>query len=84
MAEPQPPVRSARAKALAYKLAKKEQRTISQVVECALELYAKPERLIPEETPHEFWDRITKDYATEHNLEEILEEHRKPQHGIEL
>lgn len=51
MAEPQLSVRSAKARALAHSLAKKERRSISQVLERALELYAKaeePDRRAPQ------------------------------------
>jgi hypothetical protein len=84
MAEPQLSVRSARARALARRLAKKERRSISQVVERALELYAKAEVLAKRETASEFWDRMTRDYATDIDLEAIIEEHRKPHKGIDL
>lgn len=46
MPQPQLSVRSARARTLAHRLAKKERRSVSQVVERALELYAKSE--VPE------------------------------------
>lgn len=80
MAEPQLSVRSARARALAYKLAKKEQRTISQVVERALELYAKPVEARRRETDSEFWERARRDFATDLSLDEIIKEHRSLPH----
>jgi hypothetical protein len=80
MAEPQLSVRSARAKALAYKLAKKEQRTISQVVERALENYAKPVDARQKETDSEFWERVRRDFSTDIDLDEIVKEHRNLPH----
>ncbi len=83
MAEPQLSVRSARARALAHHLAKKERRSVSQVVERALELYAKAEEPVTE-TASEFWDRMNRDYATDVDLESIVDELRKPYKGIDL
>lgn len=80
MAEPQLSIRSARAKALAYKLAKKEQRTISQVVERALESYAKPANARQKETDSEFWERVRQDFSTDIDLDEIVKEHRNLPH----
>jgi hypothetical protein len=80
MSEPQLSVRSARAKALAYKLAKKEQRTLSQVVERALEQYARPVDVRQKETDPEFWERIRRDFSTDINLDEIVKEHRNLPH----
>ena len=84
MAEPQLSVRSARARALAHRLARNERRSISQVVERALELYAKAGEPAKRETASEFWDRMTRDYATDIDLEAIIEEHRKPHKCIDL
>ena len=89
MAEPQLSVRSARAKTLARRLAKKERRTISQVVERALELYA---RAVPQppaqETPEAFWDRMARDYRVDGepdiDLDALIREGRTPHKPIEL
>ena len=80
MAEPQLSVRSARARALAYRLAKKEQRTISQVVERALELYAKPAYARQKESDSEFWERARRDFSTDLDLDEIVKAHRNLPH----
>lgn len=69
MAEPQLSVRSARARSLAHKLAKKEQRTVSQVVERALEAYAKLQQGPRKETAAEFWDRMHRDYGGEPDID---------------
>jgi hypothetical protein len=84
MAEPQLSVRSARAKALAHRLAKKERRSIAQVVERALEHYSRSQTEAPKESPTQFWDRIARDYASDVDLDAILEEHRKPHKAIDL
>ena len=86
MAEPQLSVRSARARALAHRLAKKERRSISQVVERALELYAKAEQpaKVKEETASEFWDRMSRDYGTDIDLQALIDENRTPHEGIDL
>ena len=84
MAEPQLSVRSARARALAHRLAKKERRSVSQVVERALEFYAKIAAPAQKEMAGAFWDRMTRDYATDIDLEAIIAEHRKPHKGIDL
>lgn len=84
MPQPQLSVRSARARTLAHRLAKKERRSVSQVVERALELYAKSEVPERKETAEEFWSRIHRDYATDVDLEAIIDELRKPHKGIDL
>lgn len=82
MAEPQLSVRSSKALKLAHLLAKKERRTVAQVVERALELYAhvEPER----EAAPDFYARISREYGTDVDLESLLREDRKPNIGIDL
>ncbi len=85
MAEPQLSVRSARARDLAHRLAKKERRSVSQVVERALELYAhqeKPEE--PKESAGDFYARLSREYGTDIDLQAIIDENRKPHGGIDL
>jgi hypothetical protein len=84
MAEAQLSVRSTRAKKLAHRLAKKERRTVSQVVERALEQYSSNLPEADTESASDFWDRITRDYGTDVDLEAIIREHRKPHKAIEL
>jgi len=84
MAEPQLSVRSARARALAHRLAKKERRSIAQVVERALELYSKSGSPPDPETAGQFWDRVARDFATDIDLAAVIESIRKPQREIEL
>jgi hypothetical protein len=84
MPEPQLSIRSARARSLAHKLAKKERRTVSQVVERALEIYARAQSPAPKETAAHFWGRLGRDFGAEHDLDTILQEHRKPHAGPKL
>lgn len=84
MAEPQLSVRSARARALAHRLARRERRSIAQVVERALELYSKSGPQAEAETAQQFWDRVAHDYATDIDLAAVIDEIRKPQREIDL
>ncbi len=84
MAEPQLSVRSARD--LAHMLAKRERRTVAQVVEKALEAYAvsQPQR---QESAKAFLDRLLKldpRDTVDIDLEEVIREGRKPHSGIDL
>ena len=84
MAEPQLSIRSSKALKLAHSLAKKERRTVSQVVERALELYAhvEPER----EAAPDFYARISREYGADVDLDldSVIREGRKPNSGIDL
>ena len=83
MAEPQLSVRSARARDLAHRLALRENRTIAEIVERALESYA--EREAEQESAEAFYARIRAPEDEEDvNLEAIIREHRKPNPGIDL
>jgi hypothetical protein len=84
MAEAQLSVRSTRAKNLAHRLAKKERRTVSQVVERALEQYNRSAPETEAESASDFWDRLTREYGTDVDLEAIIREHRKPHKAIDL
>jgi hypothetical protein len=84
MPEPQLSIRSARARTLAHRLAKKEHRTVSQVVELALEAYAKTPAAKPKETATEFWDRVRRDHAADVDLQALIDENRQPQRDINL
>ena len=76
MPEPQLSIRSARARTLAYDLAKKEQRSLSQVVERALEAYAEIEHAPSKqkETMAEFWERARRDFALDEEGSRLFEE----------
>lgn len=82
MAEPQLSVRSARAKEKAHRLALREKRTVAEIVERALEVYESQQA--KREPASSFYDRISAEYGTDVDLEEIINEHRKPHTGIEL
>jgi hypothetical protein len=85
MPEQQLSIRSTKARTLAHKLAKKQRRTVSQVVELALEHYSKnPPPLhgsgMAEESEELFWSRIARisreDTGPDIDLEAIINEHR--------
>lgn len=82
MAEPQLSVRSARARDLAHRLAPREQRTVAEVVERALEAYeaAQADR----EPAARFYARLSQSYGTDIDLEAVLREQRQAHRGIEL
>jgi hypothetical protein len=72
MAEPQLSVRSSKALRLAHLLAKKERRSIAQVVERALELYAHVEPT--REAAPDFYARISREYGTDVDLDALIRE----------
>jgi hypothetical protein len=82
MPEPQLSVRSSKALKLAHLLAKKERRSIAQVVERALELYAHVEPA--REAAPDFYARISREYGTDIDLDAIIREDRKPNSGFDL
>jgi hypothetical protein len=82
MAEPQLSVRSARARDLAHKLARRENRTIADIVERALESYA--EREAGREPADVFYDNLIASAGTDIDLEAVIRENRKPHSGIDL
>lgn len=88
MAEAQLSVRSTRAKTLAHRLAKKERRTVSQVVERALEQYSRHPEEAEAESAGDFWDRIIRENHVEGDpdidLNALIREGRKPHKGIDL
>jgi microcystin degradation protein MlrC len=67
MEQEQLSVRSTRARKLAHEQAKKEQRTVSQVVERALEIYVNSNGNTPREPAAEFWARLIRENGTDHN-----------------
>lgn len=82
MAEPQLSVRSARARELAHKLAVRENRTVADIVERALESYATREA--GQEPADVFFRRLTENAGEDFDLDAVIREHRKPHHGIDL
>ncbi|RYG55103.1 plasmid stabilization protein [bacterium] len=82
MAEPQLSVRSARARDLAHTLARRENRTIADIVERALESYA--EREAGREPAEAFYKRIRALEGDDVDLDALINENRKPHRGIDL
>ena len=82
MAEPQLSVRSARARDLAHRLARRENRSIADVVERALEAYAVREA--GREPAPAFYDRLRGQAGTDIDLEAAIRAHRRPHPGVDL
>lgn len=82
MAEPQLSVRSAKARDLAHRLARREHRSIANVVERALEAYEVREA--GREPAATFYARISETYGTDINLEAVVREHRRIHTGPEF
>lgn len=91
MSEAQLNIRSTKAKNLASTLAKQQRRTVSQIVELALEHYSSelPKvKVRPDEASH-FWKDLNKSlYPTgkesDIDLEAVINDHRKPHDPIKL
>lgn len=82
MAEPQLSVRSAKARDLAHRLARRERRSIAEIVERALEAYAAREA--GREPASEFYARLARDYGADIDLDAIIREGREPHLGPDL
>lgn len=82
MPEPQLSVRSARARDMAHRLARREQRSIADIVERALEAYEVREA--GREPASAFYDRITNSFGTDIDLEAVIRENRQLHAGPEL
>ena len=82
MAEPQLSVRSARARALAHRLARRENRSIAEVVERALEAYEISEA--GREPAARFYARLAAQSGADIALEDVIRENRHPHRGIAL
>ena len=82
MAEPQLSVRSAKARDLARRLARRERRSIADVVERALEAYEVRET--GREPASAFYARLAKDHGTDLDLECVIRENRKSHSGPKL
>lgn len=80
MPEPQLSVRSARARELAHSLAKRERRTVAEVVEHALEEYsAHQSGRLP---AAEFYRDLNRQFATDVDLEALSQARRSPHAGL--
>ncbi len=82
MAEPQLSVRSAKARDLARRLARRERRSIADVVERALEAYEVREA--GREPASAFYARLSKDHGSDIDLEAAIREARRINPGPEL
>lgn len=82
MAEPQLSVRSARAREIAHRLARRENRSIAEVVERALEAYEI--RDTGREPAEVFYARLSTESGVDIDLEAVIREGRKPHGGIKL
>ncbi|MGX5848129.1 plasmid stabilization protein [Mesorhizobium sp. PL10] len=75
MAEPRLYVRSAKARDLAHRLARRENRSIADIVERALESYEIREA--GREPASNFYSRLTASSGADIDLEEIIRESRR-------
>ena len=82
MAEPQLSVRSERARNLAHTLARRENRTIADIVERALEAYASRE--LGRERAADFYARISSQFGGDIDLDAIIREQRGLHTGLDL
>ncbi|MDG4884835.1 type II toxin-antitoxin system VapB family antitoxin [Mesorhizobium sp. WSM4884] len=82
MAEPQLSVRSAKARDLAHRLARRENRSIADIVERALESYEIREA--GREPASTFYARLAANYGADLDLEKIIREGRRVHTGPEL
>lgn len=82
MAEPQLSVRSSKARDLAHRLARRENRSIADIVERALEYYEVRET--GREPAASFYMRLAAQAGTDIDLESVIGENRQPHHGIDL
>jgi hypothetical protein len=82
MAQPQLSVRSAKARDLARRLARRERRSIADIVERALEAYEIREA--GREPAPAFYARLANDYGIDLDLEVVIRKSRKINPGPEL
>jgi hypothetical protein len=82
MAEPQLSVRSAKARDLAHRLARREKRSIADVVERALEAYEIREA--GREPATRFYARLSANCSADIDLEAVIREGRKVHTGPDL
>ena len=82
MAAPQLSVRSAKARDLAHRLARRENRSIADIVERALELYEVREA--GREPAAAFYTRLSASYGADVDLEAVIREGRKAHTGPEF
>ena len=79
MTEPQLSVRSARARELAHRLARRERRSVAEIVERALESYEM--RATGREPAATFYARLAANGVEELDLEAVIKATRRPHAG---
>lgn len=82
MAELQLSVRSAKARDLAHRLARRGNRSVADVVECAWKAYEVRETR--REAADAFYRRLTAEFSADIDLDEILRANRQPHKGSDL
>ena len=82
MVEPQLSVRSAKARALAHRLARRERRSIADVVERALEAYEVREA--GREPAASFYARLASEAGVDIDLEAVIRSARRANPGPDL
>ncbi|WP_442581033.1 plasmid stabilization protein [Mesorhizobium sp. ASY16-5R] len=82
MAEPQLSVRSAKARDLAHRLARRENRSIADIVERALESYEVREA--GREPAASFYARLSAAYGTDIDVEAVIQAARSVNPGPDL
>jgi hypothetical protein len=82
MAEPQLSVRSARARDIAHKLARRENRSIADIVERALEAYEIREA--GREPASAFYARLSTNSGTDIDLDSVIRKDRQAHKGVDL
>jgi hypothetical protein len=82
MPEPQLSVRSAKARDLAHRLARRERRSIADIVERALESYEVRET--GRETASSFYARLSNEFGVDIDLSAVIAEGRDKHGGPEL
>jgi hypothetical protein len=82
MAEPQLSVRSARARDLAHRLARRERRSIAEIVERALEAYEGRET--GRESPAAFYAGLASKDGPDIDLDTVVRESRRTNAGPDL
>ncbi len=82
MAEPRLSIRSARAREIAHRVARREKVTVTWVIERALEHYEAT--VTSREPAAEFYARLRADAGDDIDLEAIIRENRRPHFGIDL
>jgi hypothetical protein len=82
MAEPQLSVRSAKARDLAHRLARRERRSVADIVERALEAYEVREA--GRDPASSFYARLATSYGTDIDLEAVIRDARRVDAGPDL